>query len=90
MEVRKLIGFKKFSSKEGKVFCVANCMSEYSSKEKNRGCCGSKIEEIFLPESCVNLLQPADVGKDIVLEYTINAGKAYLDDVKVIDPEAKK
>lgn len=90
MELRKLVGFKKFSSKEGKLFCVANCVSDYTSKEKERGNYGAKVETIFLPEACVDLLTPADIGKDLILEYTINEGKAYLDDVRVLDPNTAK
>lgn len=78
MEKKKIVGFKRFTSKKGKDFCVANCVSDFSDREYDNGCCGQKIEEIFMPEADYDLLQPEHIGKIATFEYEINNGKAYL------------
>lgn len=81
-DVKKLVGFKRFTSKNGKEYCVANVTSGYSVTDKN--CYGLKVEELFLPDHCVNLLNEKCLGKDIEVAYRICNGRAYLEDIKVI------
>ena len=78
----KLVGFKRFKSKKGDDFCVANVVSDYSVNAV--GCFGQKVEEIFLPDDLYDYLQPEHIGKEIRLDYEINGNRAYLKGVKVI------
>lgn len=79
----KLLGYKKFTGKNGKEYCVANVTTPYKDRDKERGCVGSDVQEIFLPEKQLNLLSPADIGKDLDLNYELSGGRAYLVDVSV-------
>lgn len=80
----RLVGYKRFTSKKGKEYCVANVISTYSQRDIDRGCVGEKTEEIFLPENCFNLLKPEDVGRELDMSYDYSGGRAYLVDVAVI------
>lgn len=82
----KLVGFKRFvAKKNGKEYCVANVISEYSGREKANGCIGEKVEEIFLPEELTNLLQPGHVGKDVKMEYELSGNRAYLVNLEIVN-----
>lgn len=80
----KLLGYRKFKAKNGKEYCVANVTSSYGEREKNSGCVGAKVEEVFLPEERTHFLTPADVGKEIKLDYEISNGRAYIVDIAVV------
>ncbi len=79
----KLVGYKRFESKKGDVYCVANVVYPYTAAEKARGCYGESVESIFLPAELTNLLTEKDIGKTVDLSYTISQGKAYLDNLVV-------
>lgn len=79
----KLVGFKRFESKKGGTFCVANVVYPYTEAEKSRGNYGNNVEGVFLPANLTNLLTEKDIGKDVELSYTISQGKAYLDNLVV-------
>lgn len=74
----KLVGYKKFVSKKGKEFCVANVVSPYTDRDIERDCVGSKVEEIFMPDNMCNFFSPSDIGRELDLSYEINGGRAYL------------
>lgn len=82
MEEKKLIGFKKFIGKNGKNYCVANVLSNYTQYDKN--CVGQKVEEIFLPEGCENMLDSKSIGKCVEIGYRITAGRAYVESFKIV------
>lgn len=73
-----LVGYRRFNGKNGKLYCVANVTSEFSSREVEGGAVGLKVQEVFLPESQVDYLKPSDCGKNVSLDYEINGGRAYL------------
>lgn len=79
----RLVGYKRFTSKKGKEYCVANVVSQYSQRDEERGCVGEKTEEIFLPDNCLKLLKPEDVGCELDMTYEYSGGRAYLVDVAV-------
>ena len=80
----KLIGYRKFTGKkDGKKYCVATCISELTPSEKTNGYVGQKTEELFMPEALVDLLRPTDIGHELVLDYTISSGRAFLENVTV-------
>lgn len=80
----KLVGYKKITSKKsGKTFCVASVVSDLSEREIEQGQVGQKTEEIFLPESQLDYLKPADIGKEFFVHYDINNGRAFVSNVSV-------
>lgn len=80
----KLVGYKKFKSKSGRECCVASVVTPYNQRSLDNGCVGSKVEDVFLPDNCMNLLQPSDIGCDLNMIYECSNGRAYLIDVQVI------
>ena len=80
----KLIGYRKFASKkDGKKYCVATCVSELTPTEKNNGYVGQKTEELFMPQELIDLLRPEDIGHELICDYNISSGRAYLVNVTV-------
>lgn len=83
METKKIIGYRKFNSKAGKPCCIVTVGAPYSEREIERGACGTKTEELWLPEESHNLINPQVIGKNIEVSYTISAGKAYIASVAI-------
>lgn len=80
----KLVGYRRFTSKKnGKDYCVAEVETPFSTRETSSGAVGCKTEQIFIPEDQYDLLKPADIGKEIKLDYELSGGRAYLVNVTV-------
>lgn len=79
----KLVGYKRFTSKNGRDLCVANVVIPYTPAENGRGSVGSDVKEIFLPDHQVNMLTEKDIGKDVEMFYTISGTRAYLENMVV-------
>lgn len=80
----KLMGYKRFTSKKnGKSFCVAELVSDFSQRDLAAGCVGKKVEEVFLPEDQYDYLKPEHIGKDVILDYELSGNRAYLVNVTV-------
>lgn len=79
----KLVGYKKFTSRAGRDCCVASIVRPFSERDKTFGAVGEKAEEIFMPESQVDLLKPSDVGHELILDYDMSDGRAFLYNVTV-------
>ena len=80
----KLISYKKFAGKkDGKQYCVATVTSELTAVDKQNGYVGCKVEELFMPENLVNLFKPEDIGHEVVCDYNISGGRAFLTNVTV-------
>lgn len=78
----KLVGFKKFTGKkDGTPYCVLQVLSDFSERDKNNGCCGQKVEEVFAPADKVESINQSLIGKTVKLEYELSGGRAYLVDV---------
>ena len=73
-----LLGVKKFNAKSGKSYVVMTLVSEFDERSVQSGCFGKSIEEIFVPEAMMGRLTASDVGKEIVLDYEVKSGRAYL------------
>ena len=74
----ELVGFKRFTSKAGKKFCVANVVGDYTSRDIEHGKVGRKVEEIFLPDSQYDYLTPNMLGNEVHTEYEFSGNRAYL------------
>lgn len=80
----KLVGYKKITSKKnGKVFCVASVVQDLTEREARQGAVGAKVDDIWLPEEQTDLLKPADIGKELILDYELSGGRAFLVNVTV-------
>lgn len=79
----KLVGFRRFVSKKGDNYCVANVVSDYTERDKANGAVGSRTEELFIPSAQYDYLQASDIGSEIVLNYNFSGNRAYLDSVEV-------
>ena len=80
----KLLGYRNIKSKKGDDFTLANIVSDYSDREKNNGAVGAKTDEIWLPKEQFNMFTPADIGKELKLDYELSSGRAYLVNVTVV------
>ena len=81
----KLVGYKRICSKSGKMFCIAQCVSEFTEREKHDGFVGSSVKEVFLPDSQYDFLNPSHIGKDLSLNYDITGnGRAVLNSVDIV------
>lgn len=80
----KLVGYRTFvSKKNGQKYCVAGVVSEVSAFDKENGYVGAKVEELYLPSAQVDFLNPSMIGKELVCDYSISGGRAYLNNVSV-------
>ena len=81
----QLLGYRKFAGKKdaSKRYCVATIASELTERDRESGCVGLKVEDVFMPDEFVDYLQPAHLGKDIFIDYHISNGKAYVRNVTV-------
>ena len=81
-----LVGFKKFTGKkDGTKYCVLQVVGEFNSREKNSGCAGKKVEEVFAPADKVDSINETLIGKEVKLEYELSGNRAYLVDVTFSD-----
>lgn len=79
-----LVGFKRFKGGNGKDYCVANIVTQYSERELKYDNFGSKVQEIFLPDEFYSYLEEKHIGKSVELGYEINGNRAYLISFKVL------
>ena len=83
METKKIYGYRKFTSKKGSATCIVQCGSPYSNRDIEHGACGTKIEEVWIPEEFQGLISPACIGKNLEIGYSIVNGRAYINSVAV-------
>lgn len=83
--MRRLLGYRKFTSKAGKETCVAVVALPPTPWEKNNGFVGENVKsDIFIPDDCISLITPDAIGKELVCDYVINDyGKPELKKVSV-------
>lgn len=79
----KLLGYKKGMSKKNTPYCMMHIVSDFNPREKSEGAVGQKTEDIFLPTELVDLLKPSDIGHEVILDYTVSGGRAFLNNVTV-------
>jgi hypothetical protein len=82
----KLVGFKKFTGKkDGTKYCVLQVVGEFNAREKNNGCAGQKVEEVFMPADKVDSVNESLIGREVKLDYELSGNRAYLVDVTFSD-----
>lgn len=86
---KKLVGFKRFTSKKGNPLCVAVIESPFSEADNQRGSFGCDCETVFLPSEQYSYLTIKDIGKNVKLNWDIVNGRAYLRELVVLsEPKA--
>lgn len=80
----KLVGFKRFKSKKGNDLCLANIETPFAPSDIARGCVGNDVQGVFLPDNQYDMLTEKDIGKTVKLIYSINCGRAYLEELQVL------
>lgn len=84
MEKFLLVGFRKFTSKNGVRYCVVDVLSDYREHELKNGCFGQRASELFLPEHCTDVISSSDIGKSLQVDYDVVGNKAYISNVSVV------
>lgn len=83
--VANLVGYKVGTGKKtGNPYCMLHIVSECTAAELQSGSVGNKVETVFAPASQLNYFKPADIGKDIELNYDVVGGRAYLTSVVIL------
>lgn len=83
VSLEKLIGLKQFKSKKGQNCYIAVLEVPFSDREIEYGAVGSKSEEQFVDEDIFNSLSPADLGREVIRDFQISNGRAYLTNLTV-------
>lgn len=86
---KKLIGFKRFTSKKDKPLCIAIVATPFNERQNDQGSYGCDAESLFLPAELYDYLTPEDLGKEVTTDYDIVSGRAYLRNFTVLR-DAKK
>lgn len=81
--MRKLVGYRRFISGKGRDCCVASVLVDATERDKNAGQVGQKTEDVFIPSDQLDLLKPSDIGKELVCDYDLSNGRAFLIHVSV-------
>ena len=83
MENKKILGYRRFVSKKGVAFCIVTLACPYTDREIEGGSCGTKVEDIWLPEHLHNMINPQVIGKVAVVDYYVMNGRAYINDLSI-------
>lgn len=79
--VGKIVGYREFDSKRGNTCRLLTVISPYNDRDKEKGAVGNRTEEIFLPDACKLKITEASIGQDVVVEYSVSGGRAYVENV---------
>lgn len=81
----KIVGIKKFTSKDGKKCCMVFVEDDFSMFDKGNAeiCAGKKVDVVWVPDTIAHKVSDKDVGKNLVVNSTISRGKAYINDIMV-------
>lgn len=79
----KLVGYRRGTSKKGSAYCLMNILTDSSDVDRSNGQIGQKTEEIFLPSNLVDMLKPSDIGHEVICDYSVSGGRAFLDNVTI-------
>ena len=78
MREKKVIGYRKFKKKTGEPMCIVIVVMPCDDRDNQFGAFGSKIEEVFIPDSCHNLVTPQIIGKIADFTYDVVNKRAYV------------
>ena len=83
MNTKKILGFRKFVSKTGKPTCIVQVAVPYTDREIEKGACGTKVEEVWIPEQFQHLFNAQAVGKNALIIYEVVGKNAYVYSVEI-------
>lgn len=83
----KLVGFKRFKSKEGKIMALLYCTRSFASRELANAeeCAGEVLEQVWLFNDLAFKVSKNDIGKKVELVTTFINGRSEVDDVNFVD-----
>lgn len=76
--MKKLVGVADFISKKGNPCHTITVLTDCNERDNEAGRFGQKVETIFLDEALSAKVKPADCGKQIILDYEVSGGRAYV------------
>ena len=79
----KLVGYRRGTSKKGSAYCMMNILTDSSDVDRSNGQVGQMTEEIFLPSNLVDMLKSSDIGHEVICDYSVSGGRAFLDNVTI-------
>lgn len=80
--MKKLIGYKEFTSKKGNVCRMITVLEPYHSVSDKL--MGERAEDIFVPDTCTHVFTAKDIGKNVDVSYDIQGSFARVSDIKVL------
>ncbi len=84
MTKKIILGYRKFKSKKGEEYCVAQVMAPYSDREIKTGAVGNKCEDIFIPKAYHDFFDPSCVNKTMAIDYFVDNGRAFIDTIDIL------
>lgn len=81
---KKLIGFKRFTSKKGNPLCVAIVATPFDKEQNARGSFGCDAQSLFMPSEQYDYLSSDDIGKEVSISYDIMGDRAFLRELTVV------
>lgn len=78
-----ILGYRKFTGKQGQPLCVLSVVSDYSARQVEFGACGQQAQDIFVPSDQHSLIVPSCLGQEVNISYRVENGRAYVDHVEI-------
>ena len=72
-----LIGYKR-GSFEGRSYEYMWLATDLKEKDIENGGSGMSVEKHYIPNDLIGILKPEDIGKELLLDFEVVNGKAYL------------
>lgn len=80
-KIVKLIGYEEFTSKKGVNCTTIHVVAPINKRETHIECAGQSATSYFVPEHLKKMFSVNDIGKDITLYTSFNAGRENLLDI---------
>lgn len=78
---KKVLGFRKFTSKGGNECRMLTVMEPYTDHAKQAGAVGNRVEDLFIPRECNFVVTEKDVGREVIVDYDVVGNRAYVSSV---------
>lgn len=81
MQNNEIIGYSRFENKEKQERMVVDVAKLPSDFDKKYGRVGMKVEQIWIPSSCMDKFNEGVIGKILKCTYEVNGRYANVTDV---------
>lgn len=78
----KCVGYSKFTSKKGTPCCIINVVFPCSESDVSFGHVGSRVDQIFVPQSLHSKITPDIVNKEVTFDYVSVGGQPQISGIK--------